>query len=335
MGAKDPEPTVPIADWATEGKALKADPSSFTGYGENVATIRGNLESDNMSANTALRGGGEDTSLSTGGFEPGADLTSVVWRNTGEMAACVPDLDQNIAAIASVALILGDLYKDMDGHNKSMLEACEWAFAMPGADTPDNLPYYIDPKQTIESLMAQTPTGSPGGDVADDQLLSASSFTGATVATYKTSDGGIRSVVTTPDGVTEILTDNNGKTVYEVTTTPDGTTTTTTYRDGKPLGQTKSVSKTVESGDVTDEQTITTQYDENGKAIPGKKTVEHIVTTKYDDGQHTREYYTEDENQHRTNERYIGPQPDPVTGKDWKDLADQRLAETRRTLGGM
>jgi hypothetical protein len=60
-----------------------------------------------------------------------------------------------------------------------------------------------------------------------------------------------------------------------------------------------------------------------------------MVTTKYEDGTHTRQYYNEDAKGHKSNERYIGPQGDPVTGKDWADLADQRMSDARNAASGM
>ncbi|WP_027941954.1 hypothetical protein [Amycolatopsis taiwanensis] len=334
----DPGPTVPIAKWATDGKALKADPSSFSGYGKNVATLRGNLESDSLPANTALAGGGQDVALSTGGFPPGTTVQKLAGRNAREMAQCLPDLTNNLAAISSVALIMGDLFKDMDAQNSAMLNAVEWAFVMPGGNKPADLPYYIDPKQTLESLTEKS-TAPPPTDTSGDKLLSKFNFGTGEVYTYQTADGGIRSKVITSNGETEMYTDKKGNTVYQIEKSSDGKTVTTTYyQHGKPVRGTRQVTTTDTATDksskVTDQKTTVDQLDKDGKVVPKKTTTNHTVTTTYQDGTHTRQYYTEDAHGKKTNERDIGLQGDPVTGKDWSELADQRLAEANRVAGG-
>ncbi|NIH84499.1 hypothetical protein [Amycolatopsis granulosa] len=333
MGPRpDPEPTTPIAGWVSQGKPLKMDPASFRGYGKNIATLRGNLENDTLVASTSLQGGGKDISMSTGGFPPGTQMQQLCSRNAGEMAAFLPDMGQNIAAISSVALIMAEVFAGMDGSNAAMLNAVQWALCMPGATKPDGLPAGLDPKQTIESLMQKK--GEIRADPHEDQLISTFTYTGVVIEVYRTGDGGTRSVTRTPEGRTETLTDKDGKTVYTTTVQPDGQTTTTSYVNGKRAGKTITSTTTEKHGaNVSDEVTTTTRYDAEDTKLSVSH--DHVKTTSFPDGTHIRDYYTVDEKGNRTNERHIGAQGDPVTGEDWEKLAQQRMDRLRRTTGGM
>lgn len=332
MGPRpDPGPTTPLAKWVSDGQALKMEPTSFRGYGKNIATLRSNLQDDTLVASTSLQGGGKDTSMSTGGFPPGTQMQQLASRNAAEMAAFLPDAGQNCLAISSVALIMADVFEGMDGSNAAMLNAIQWALGMPGATNPAGAPAYLDPKQTIESLMKKQ--GEDPADPHEDQLISTFSYTGVTVEVYRTGDGGTRSVTKTPQGTTETLTDKDGNTLYTLSTLPNGQTTTVAYVNGKPAGKTITSTRTEKRGsNVSDEVTTTTQYNADGKKV--STSTDHAVTTTFQDGTHIRDYYTEDQKGNRTNERHIGVQGDPVTGKDWQELAEQRMDRLRRTTGG-
>ncbi|WP_027931431.1 hypothetical protein [Amycolatopsis thermoflava] len=327
----DSGPTQPIAGWVYEGKPLKMEPTSFRGYGQNIATLQGNLQGDTLAASTSLQGVGKDVSMSTGGFPPGAQMQQLAARNAGEVAQFLPAIGQNCTAIASVALIMADVFEGMDGDNAEMLNAIQWALGMPGAKKPENAPYYLDEKSTLSSLMEKQDeeTAEPG----EDKLIGSYSYPGGTVQVYRTDDGGTRTVSRTSTGITETLTDKKGNTVYETTTTPAGVTTTTNYVNGKPAGKSEVRTKPVQvKPNVVDEVTTHTETAANGKQTT---TYDHVVTTTFQDGTHIRDYYSVDEHGNKSETRHIGVQGNPVTGQDWADLAEKRMEQARRAAGGM
>ncbi|MEU0462575.1 MULTISPECIES: hypothetical protein [unclassified Amycolatopsis] len=332
MAIPDEGEGTPLAKWVTEGKPLKMEPNSFRGYGKNIATLQSNLQSDMLPASTSLQGVGKDTSMSTGGFPPGTQMAQLAARNAGEVAQFLPNIGQNCMAISSVACIMGDVFEGMDGDNAEMLNAIQWALGMPGAKRPDNAPAYLDPKNTLQSLAAEQDkkTAEPG----EDELIGSYNMPGVHVELYRTGDGGTRSITRTADGITETVTDKDNNTVYTSTTTPSGQTTTVNYRDGKPVGKTVTSTQTVQRArGMTDEVTTNTEYDADGDVV--STTYDHAVTTTFQDGTHTRDYYSVDDKGNKSETRHIGVQGDPVTGQDWTELAQKRMEATRRATGGM
>jgi len=326
----DPGPSTPLASWVNDGEPLEMEPTSFRGYGQNIATLRGNLQDDNLTATTSLQGVGKDMSMSTGGFPAGTQMQQLAQRNAGEIAQFLPAIGQNCTAIASVALIMADVFEGMDGENAAMLNAIQWALNMPGAEKPANAPFYLNEKETLSKMAEEQEKKS--ADPGEDEFVSTYTFPGGAVHVYRTADGGTRTVSRSAYGVMETLTDKDGNKLYETETTPAGVTTTTTYANGKEAGTTKVETDKHKKGNAVDEVTTITKTDPKGEE---HVTQEHAVTTTFQDGSHTRDYYTVDENGNKSETRHIGIQGDPVTGQDWVDLAEKRTEQARRMAGGL
>lgn len=335
MGA--PPPSRPTsAEWTYSGDAvLDADPATFRGYAENVNKIGKNLRGDMMGPVMRLHGGGEDVALSTGGFPEGQHCDRLNSRNASEMTTFLHDLATNFRAIPSASYILADLYETADGDSGASLDAVGWAFGRAGVDKPANLPGYIDGDKTI----ASESKGPEAGTVESEVLISSSTHSGATVATYRTADGGTRTVITTPRGVTETGYAKDGTISYEVTTDPEGGSTTHNYGpDGQLVSTTERTHATSEHGNVTHQKTTVVTDPAGEKPTT---TTDHMVTTEHSDETQTRHYYTtekiEGENGEtsieRSDERYVGRQPDAMTTEDWMQRNEKAFEQARLRAG--
>ncbi|EHR48554.1 hypothetical protein SacmaDRAFT_0244 [Saccharomonospora marina XMU15] len=326
------------APWTFQGDAtIDADSSTFRGYATNVAAIGTNLQDDMMGPVMLVNGGGKDVSLSTGGFPEGSYCDQLNSRNASEIVAFIQDLRQNLTAIPSGAHILADLYENTDNASGATLDAVNWAFAMPGAEKPANLPQYLAEGKTIEQAM--TENGAADINPNDDVLISTKSYGPVTIYEYRTASGGTRQVTHHPGGTTEVGYDKKGNTVYEVTTDLNGDSVTTSYNDeGEQVSTTTKESTEVTRGNTTHSQVTTTAVDANGNETT---TTRHIVTTKHEDGTESREYYTVTEKQdengkvttERTDERYIPRQPPAVTTDDWMRQTDDALQRATMRTG--
>ncbi|MCI2421214.1 hypothetical protein MOQ72_27605 [Saccharopolyspora sp. K220] len=329
MAPPPPDPGGSGPSWPTSGKELKADPSSLRGYGENVATIGKNLESDAMGPAMLVNGGGDDISISTGGFPEGTRAQTLVGRNGQEMMMFLQAVRQNHLAISSAAHTCADMYEGTDGSNAVRLAGVEWAFALPGAQRPAEAPAYL--KETLADGLKNA--GGPG-PVGAEKLVETNHFSGGVAYKYEAPDGSVRTVVRTPEGITETGYNSQGAQVYTTTAQPGGTMITTTYNEktGKVVNtSTRTVTNVPQGGGTVDEVTTVTNRDAEGRET---RTEDHKVTTQYSDGTHTRQYYTEDEQGNRSGERYIGRQPEPVTPEDWAAEVEQNMARNRQMVGG-
>lgn len=326
------------APWTYQGDAtIDADSSTFRGYATNVAAIGTNLQDDMMGPVMLLHGGGKDVSLSTGSFPEGSYCDQLNSRNASEMVAFIQDLRQNLAAIPSCAHILADLYEEADNASGASLNAVNWAFAMPGADKPANLPQYLAEGKTIEQAMAES--GASDINPQDDVLVSSKSYGPVTITEYRTASGGTRTVTSHPGGTTEVGYDKDGNIRYEVRTDLTGDSVTTSYNDeGEKVSTTTKESTEITNGNTTHSQVATTSVDAEGNETT---TTRHIITTRHDDGTQSRQYYTltekEDENGNvtteRTDERYIAAQPPAMTTEDWMRQTDQTLQQATMRTG--
>ncbi|TDD35212.1 hypothetical protein [Saccharopolyspora elongata] len=317
------------ASWPTNGKDLKADPSSLRGYGTNVATIGKNLQSDTMGGAMNINGVGDDISISTGGFPEGGQADQLMARNAQEMMRFLQDIRQNHLAISSVAHICADLYEDTDAANGVRLSGVEWAFHEPGAERPPGAPPYL--KETIADNAADQPKGL--GKLGDEKLTGTHHFSGGVVYMYESKDGRTRSVVQTEDGITETGFDKDGNESYSTTSKPSGAMITKTYdENGKVVSTTnRTVDSRKFSGGRDEVTTVRTKQAGKDETV----VEEHKVTKKYSDGTESRHYYKEDEDGKRSDERHIGRQPKRVTPEDWADEARRTMKENRRMAGGM
>jgi hypothetical protein len=319
-----------VGGWQSSADHLKADPSTLRGYGSNIAQLRFDLQLDVIGAGT--NGVGKDQSISTAMFEPGQTCNELADDNGQEFLSALNDFVVRFTAIASGSLTMADLFEGVVARGKAMFaaqaNAMEWAFAMPGAHKPSNVPSYI--KGTILEETAKHAGG--GADSTEDKLLQAGHYSGADVAVYSTAGGGKRYVLHTPDGgYAEWGEDAKGHRTYQTTRQGDGPTVTTTYSDkGKVTGVSKRYSPTSsplpvvfkekDIVSVVDEQQRVENIDEDGKKTT---TVSHTVVTKYSDDTETHTYYT-DKNGTKTDEVTVNRQPPAATPETWSDLANKQ-----------
>lgn len=319
--------------WASSGDHLDADPATLRGYGENIAKLRGDFQTDVMGAGANLRGTGRDTSISTGMYEPGQTCNDLVDSNGQEFTAALNDLLTSMTAIPAAILTMADLFDGTVARGTAMInaqcDAMEWAFAMPGATKPAGVPSYI--KGTILGKMKEF---AAGGAKFDDKLLNSGLYSGASVAVYSTAGGGMRYVVRTPDGgYLEWGEDAKGNRTYQTTQNGNGPLVTTNYSTDKDGKVTTTVTKryapsstTLQSSgekgvvSVVDEQQKVESYDKDGKLTT---TVDHTVTKKYSDDTETHTYTTE-KNGKTTTTGTVGRQPAPTTPETWSDLAKKQ-----------
>jgi hypothetical protein len=344
----------PTPDWAAHGAEIELDPKNFRNYGRNIAQVSKDLSSDTMSAQSALQGpGGKDMLMSTL-FEPGLDMQGFADRNAQEIGLFIGDLYKNVTAIASVALIMGEVFENMDGSNAAMVDAIEWAFQMDGAKKPGDMPAWLDDKHTIAKDLVQPP-GSGATQTAGDTMINQIHFGGTTITTYRTADGGTRTVQVTGTTTTEYLDDKNGQRQYSITYTKgehEDTTVTTMYANGAPAGEQRRTTKHDVDSDphIVHQQTTSQVYDKNGKLVrdDGTNPTQNVVTYNFQDGSHARTYYTEsnqpdvDDVDHdgnttekvptRTDERSVGVQHDIPTGVPSEAVDDLNAA--RQVAGG-
>lgn len=331
MGTQDKDKKQPKGIWASSVDHLDADPATFRGYGENIAKLRGDFQTDTMGAGLNLRGIGRDTSISTGMYEPGQTCNDLVDSNGVEFTAALNDLLISMTAIPAAMLTMADLFDDLVARGKSMInaqcDAMEYAFAMPGSTKPAGVPSYI--KGTILGEMRKAAAGGPAK--FDDKLVDAGLFSGATVAVYATAGGGKRYVVRTADGqYAEWGEDANGERTYQTIQTGNGPVVTTNYsKDEKGKVMTTvtkryapsstTLGSTGEKGvvSIVDEQQKVESYDAQGKLTT---TVDHTIVKKYSDDTETHTYAKEKDGK-TTTTGTVPRQPPSTTPETWSDLA--------------
>jgi hypothetical protein len=336
VGQKDNE------GWASSKDHLQADPSTFRGYGENIAKLRFDFQTDVTGAGMSLRGTGQDTSVSTGMYEPGQTCGDLADSNGAEMVAALQDLLTSLTAIPAAILTMADLFDGTVARGAAAIaqaEALSWAFATPGADKPAGVPSYI--KGTIQGQMKKYAKDG-GNAVGTDKLIESGLYSGASVAVYQAAGGGKRYVVRTPGGgYTEWGENADGVRTYLVTQSGNGPMVTTSYDKGKVMNVTKRYEpvnaplpvvfeKDVVS--VVDERQRVETYDKNGKLTA--TTTDHLVVTKYNDKTETHGYYTE-ENGKKTNESSVGRQPAAATPETWTELARKQAGDLTAKAKGL
>jgi hypothetical protein len=271
-------------------------------------------------------------------FEPGQTCNDLADSNGQEFLDALNDFVVRFTAIAAGCLTMADLFEGVVAQGAAMFaaqaNAMEWAFVMPGAHKPSNVPSYI--KGTILGETAKHAGG--GADRGEDKLLQAGHYSGADVQVYSTAGGGKRYVLYTPGGAyTEWGEDAKGNRTYLTTQKGDGPVVTTTYStDGPDKGKASGVStrykptssplpvvfKEKDVVSVVDEQQRVENVDADGKKTT---TVAHTVVTKYSDNTESHTYYT-DANGKKTNEATVNRQPPAATPETWTDLAKKQSA---------
>lgn len=332
------------AGWASAKDHLKADPSTFRGYGENIAKLRYDFQSDITGAGMSLRGTGKDTSISTGMYEPGQTCSDLVDSNGMEMVDALKDFLTSMTAIPAAILTMADLFDSTVARGESAIAqaaAMSWAFVMPGADKPAGVPSYI--KGTIQGFQKKYEKDAVDPNSAGDKLTEGGLYSGASVAVYQTATGGLRYVVRTPGGgYVEWGEDAKGKRTYQVTQdSPNGPVVTTNYSDGKETSVTKRYAPTTTRLDVDlPAKDVTGVRDERQKVETykdGKLTstkTDHTTVTEYSDKTESHHYYT-DEDGKKTKESSVGRQPPAVNPEDWGDLARQQSRDMMAKAKGL
>lgn len=325
MGKKDE------GAWASSAEHLEADPATLRGYGQNIAKLRWDLQTDMMNAGSNLRGTSKDGSVSTGMYEPGQTCNDLAGSNGQEFASALNDLLTSMTAIPAAALTMADLFDGVVALGSAMInaqcDAMEWAFVMPGSTRPAGVPSYI--KGTILGEIRKAAAGGSGKYA--DELISQGLYTGASVEVYSTAGGGTRYILRTPGGgYVEWGENAKGDRTYQTTYTGDGPVVTKVYSEGEVTSTTKRYRPTSaplpvvfsekDVVSVVDEQQKVETYDKDGKLTT---TVDHVVVTKYDDNTETHTYSTE-KNGESTTTGTVGRQPPAVTAETWSDMATKK-----------
>jgi hypothetical protein len=320
--------------WASSGDHLEADPATLRGYGQNIAKLRWDFQTDITGAGTSLRGTSKDSSLSTGLYEPGQTCNDLVDSNGQEFVSALNDLLTSMTAIPAAALTMADLFDGVVAHGKAMInaqgDAMAWAFATPGATRPSGVPSYI--KGTIQGEMKKAAAGGKGK--FDDKLVDEGLYSGAAVQVYSTAGGGKRYVVRTPGGGYAEWGENaKGVRTYQTTYNGNGPVVTKVYSEGEVLSTTKRYRPTTaplpvvfsekDVVSVVDEQQKVETYDKDGKLTT---TTDHVLVTKYSDNTESHTYST-DKNGKTTTTGTVGRQPAAVTPDTWSELAQKQSQE--------
>lgn len=300
-------------DWPTEGDVLEYDPSTFGGFGKNVAVMGANLQDDVGGGVNGLRDLGDGSRLSTGGYPEGGTCSDLVSENAEFMQSLLGVLASSFPAAASAALHCRDFYERMDGDLAATAEGVEWAFAG-GGTPPPGAPRTGEEYQTYDGVRAD----------GKEKLVEQGSGFGTTWQIYESKDGTVRRVIHTADGMSETIESPSGVVLSSYIAQSDGSSVTKNWNEnGTYQGKTvREVSK-VTDGNRIHETSTTTTYNENNEQ--GSSTAKHKVTTEYDDGTESRHSYTEDAEGDSTNEVYVGRQPAAVTQDDYGDLMDKQL----------
>jgi hypothetical protein len=326
--------------WGFEGKSLSADPDTLAGYGKNAATIAINFQEDVFGPAKLISGAGVDNSISTGQYPEGARAQYLCSRNAGEMLQFLGDAYQTCLALASSALIIGDLLKKADLDGKAMVNAVNWTLVRPGAKKPDGLPYYID-GSTIEGQEKEVPAGKSFEHPESDKLIGQAMQGDNIVYIYRTASGTIRTIENGSRGYIETGYKKDGTTkVFQTTSDSDGRIVTKSYeKDGKTLKGTTTQFTITTTASATPHLHDTVERTESVDAdgnLTGS-TVKYTRTTAYNDGTASREQYTEttdDEGKTKTTDiRHITRQPSAVTGEEFNEVTREKLNETQKQLG--
>ena len=325
--------------WGFEGEKLSADPDTLAGYGKNAAKIAINLQEDAFGPAKLISGVGVDNSISTGQYPEGSRAQFLCSRNAGEMLQFLADGYQTCLALASSALILGDLLKNEDLDGKAMVNAVNWTLVQPGAKKPDGLPYYID-GSTIEGQEKEVPAGKSFENPATDKLIGHAMVGDNIVYIYRTASGTIRTIENGSRGYIEIGYKKDGTTkVFQTTSDKNGMIVTKSFEDdGKTVKGTTTQSTHTTTASATPHLHDTVERTESVDAdgnLTGS-TVKYTRTTSYNDGTSSREQYTEitdDKGETTiTDIRHITRQPEAVTGEEFNEVTREKLNETQKQL---
>ncbi|WP_199434138.1 hypothetical protein [Qaidamihabitans albus] len=349
------------AGWATGGdEPLDADLGTLRGFGENTASMAGNLQDDLMGEASYVTGDGE--SFSTGGFPPGDRAQDAAGLAASDMLEALRISETNLRALSMAAHVCADLFGDTDNMNSSALNAVSYAFAEEGAGRPAGLPGYID-----GTLHDRLGIGGADGDYAggmelvEERTMTYAAGVTVTMRVYEAPDGSRRTTWTHADGTyRETSYDSDGNLRYETSGTEGGTLTTkmwdeqgdltsvsetrggesvtTQYSGGQVVGrveQTRTESGSAAHGFI-ERRTITEHYDADGNLVPDRTRIETERT--YDDG--TVEIGTTDPDDGTfAPDRHIpalegDPSPDGVDPSDAADLAEHRAEEALESVPG-
>lgn len=114
-----------------------------------------------------LHGHGDHMHLSTGGFYPGVMAQQYLTHNYNRTPALFQAIGMDLTGLASGLHVVADLFETTDH-----AQAVEFAYANPEAGVPTALPWYLDPKSTLqqpanaEETAAGEPAASEGPDGA-------------------------------------------------------------------------------------------------------------------------------------------------------------------------
>ncbi len=157
-----------------------------------------------------------------GTFQEGKVVAEIQYQNLSDFTHFLHDATQGVNCIGSAAAVISEMYRNADGTNSAQLGDVAFAFADPGAKTPDNFPQGANTK-SYSDLAAEQGAGSQYSMAAsgDDSL--------ATQTIYPAS--GV-TILFFPDGSTKQITSQSG---YGYAGTGSKTTTEIWYQ-GKQVG---------------------------------------------------------------------------------------------------
>lgn len=157
-----------------------------------------------------------------GTFQEGKVVAEMQYQGLADFTAFLHDATKSVNCIGSAAAVISEMYRNADGTNSAQLGDVAFAFAEPGAKTPDSFPKGANTK-SFSDLASEQSAGSQYSMAAsgDDSLATQTIYpaNGVTILIF-------------PDGSMKQVTSTSGY-GYEGTGTR---TTTEIWYQGKQVG---------------------------------------------------------------------------------------------------
>lgn len=315
---------------------IKVSPEGLREAGEQLYNLRTDMVSE--TALPKLHGFGDDQHISTGGFLMGALSQQSLGELVGQANQAFSRIHQDLLGLCSAVYIVADLY-----HSTDHEEAMKFAFDLPGATTPANLPSHIDPTRTSRELrkemMAEAAAAGDGplppGWEEKTQTITIGTGT-LTITTIYDEDGNkivSRSRHVFGDGTESTTTrrydaDGNDLGYSTYRTQEDGSHETVSYDENNNV--TSRVVHTTTAGGGYRTETYVMMTDANGQRREVLQQRENRDVTASGTEYSTERYeYDQYGNQQgdptRVDEFQVDPQPEAVQPSELPFMDDPRL----------
>jgi YD repeat-containing protein len=315
---------------------IQVSPDGLREAGERLYNLRVDMVSN--TALPKLHGYGEDQHISTGGFRMGANCQEHLGGLVNQANQAFIRVHQDLTGLCSALYIVADLY-----HSTDHEEAMKFAFDLPGATVPANLPSHIDPNRTSRELREQMQAeaalagGGPLPPGWTEKVTTVNIATGTlTITTIYDQDGNkivSRSRHVFGDGTESTTTrrydaDGNetGHMVYR--TQPDGSNESISYDENGNVTSRTVHTVTAGGGYRTDTYVMMTDANGRQKEVLQQSQSRDVTSSG---SQYTTERYEYDQygNQQgdptQVDEFQVNPQPEAVQPGDLPFNDDPRL----------